>query len=90
VTKYLENYWRLASIYQINEDKAIAEFMKLVDSTLTESVRPLVIEHSAFPYDWDSFIKAMKEEFRLEDADAVTQSLLMAWVFDRKRYPLGP
>lgn len=40
VTKYLENYWRIASIYQISEDKAIAEFMKLVDSTLTESVRP--------------------------------------------------
>ena len=64
--------------------------MKLVDSTLTESVRPLVVKHSAFPYEWETFVKAMKEEFRLEDADAVTQSSFMAWVFDRKRPPLGP
>jgi hypothetical protein len=35
------------------------------------------------------FVKAIKEKFRLEDADAVTQSLFKAWVFDRKRTILG-
>ncbi|KAL3688056.1 hypothetical protein R1sor_014365 [Riccia sorocarpa] len=80
VSQYLREYRCAMEMYQVSDTETIANFELVSEPELRDRIREIARRYLIIPGGWESFERAMREEYLDEDFDRITRRTFLDWI----------
>ncbi|KAL3700870.1 hypothetical protein R1sor_018892 [Riccia sorocarpa] len=89
VSQYLREYRCAMDMYLVSDIETIANFELISEPELRDRIREIARRYLTVPGGWESFERAMREEYVDEDSDRITRRTFLDWIETQPGRTLG-
>ncbi|KAL3684474.1 hypothetical protein R1sor_002496 [Riccia sorocarpa] len=89
VSHYLREYRCAMEMYSVSDTETIANFELVSEPELRDRIREIARRYLIIPGGWESFERAMREEYLDEDSDRITRRTFLDWIETQPGRTLG-
>ncbi|KAL3699107.1 hypothetical protein R1sor_017129 [Riccia sorocarpa] len=89
VSMYLREYRCAMEMYLVSDTETIANFELVSEPELRDRIREIARRYLTIPGGWESFERAMREEYLDEDSDRITRRTFLDWIETQPGRTLG-
>ncbi|KAL3686294.1 hypothetical protein R1sor_008868 [Riccia sorocarpa] len=89
VFQYLREYRCAMDMYLVSDTKTIFNFELISEPELHDRIREIARRYLTVPGGWESFERAMREEYLDEDSDRITRRTFLDWIETQPSRTLG-
>ncbi|KAL3693952.1 hypothetical protein R1sor_007603 [Riccia sorocarpa] len=89
VSQYLREYRCAMEMYLVSDTETIANFDLVSEPELRDRIREIARRYLTIPRGWESFERAMREEYLDEDSDRITRRTFLDWIETQLGRTLG-
>ncbi|KAL3702469.1 hypothetical protein R1sor_020491 [Riccia sorocarpa] len=89
VSQYLREYRCAMDMYLVSDTETIANFELISEPELRDRIREIARRYLTVPGGWESFERAMREEYLDEDSDRITRRTFLDWIETQPGRTLG-
>ncbi|KAL3702292.1 hypothetical protein R1sor_020314 [Riccia sorocarpa] len=89
VSQYLREYRCAMEMYLVSDNETIVNFELVSKLELRDRIREIARRYLTIPGGWESFERAMREEYLDEDSDRITRRTFLDWIETQPGRTLG-
>ncbi|KAL3689294.1 hypothetical protein R1sor_015603 [Riccia sorocarpa] len=89
VSLYLREYRCAMEMYLVSDTETIANFELVSEHELRDRIREIACRYLTILGGWESFERAMREEYLDEDSDRITRRIFLDWIETQPGRTLG-
>ncbi|KAL3702115.1 hypothetical protein R1sor_020137 [Riccia sorocarpa] len=89
VSQYLREYRCTMEMYLVSDTETIANFELVSEPELRDRIREIARRYLTIPGGWESFERAMRDEYLDEDSDRITRRTFLDWIETQAGRTLG-
>ncbi|KAL3698251.1 hypothetical protein R1sor_012327 [Riccia sorocarpa] len=89
VSQYLREYRCAMDMYIVSDTETIANFELISEPELRDRIREIARRYLTIPGGWESFERAMREEYLDKDSDRITRRTFLDWIETQPGHTLG-
>ncbi|KAL3685686.1 hypothetical protein R1sor_003708 [Riccia sorocarpa] len=89
ISQYLREYRCAMEMYLVSDTETIANFELVSEPELRDRIREIARRYLTIPGGWESFERAMREEYLDEDSDRITRRTFLDWIETQPGRTLG-